>query len=234
MEWTLQQQGFDFCYDKRLYDRLVSGSAAERPRAPERRRGLPGQAAAVHREPRRAAGGVGLRAGAGARGGGGRHDAARARGWSTTASSTGCGRGSRSSSPAGPSEPADADLRAFYERLLPAVAGPREGLGAVRRDRLARQRLVGAARGVLLARPPGRREPVRRGRRRGASGCPGRGSRGGPGRSPTRSPARSSSAPATSSPARGCTSSSRGSRRTSWCWHDQRSAGTPNTRSAYE
>jgi len=25
MEWTLQQQGFNFCYDKRLYDRLVSG-----------------------------------------------------------------------------------------------------------------------------------------------------------------------------------------------------------------
>jgi hypothetical protein len=24
MEWTLQQQGFDFCYDKRLYDRLAS------------------------------------------------------------------------------------------------------------------------------------------------------------------------------------------------------------------
>ena len=23
MEWTLQQQGFDLCYDKRLYDRLV-------------------------------------------------------------------------------------------------------------------------------------------------------------------------------------------------------------------
>jgi hypothetical protein len=23
MEWTLQQQGFDFCYDKRLYDRLI-------------------------------------------------------------------------------------------------------------------------------------------------------------------------------------------------------------------
>jgi len=28
MEWTLQQQGFDFCYDKRLYDRLVHESAA--------------------------------------------------------------------------------------------------------------------------------------------------------------------------------------------------------------
>ncbi|HEX6921999.1 MAG TPA: alpha-amylase family glycosyl hydrolase [Actinomycetes bacterium] len=27
MEWTLQQQGFDFCYDKRLYDRLVDGDA---------------------------------------------------------------------------------------------------------------------------------------------------------------------------------------------------------------
>ncbi len=27
MEWTLQQQGFDFCYDKRLYDRLVDESA---------------------------------------------------------------------------------------------------------------------------------------------------------------------------------------------------------------
>jgi hypothetical protein len=25
MEWTLQQQGFDYCYDKRLYDRLISG-----------------------------------------------------------------------------------------------------------------------------------------------------------------------------------------------------------------
>ncbi len=27
MEWALQQQGFAFCYDKRLYDRLVSGPA---------------------------------------------------------------------------------------------------------------------------------------------------------------------------------------------------------------
>ena len=28
MEWTLQQQGFDFCYDKRLYDRIVGGDTA--------------------------------------------------------------------------------------------------------------------------------------------------------------------------------------------------------------
>jgi hypothetical protein len=27
LEWALQQQGFDFCYDKRLYDRLVTGDA---------------------------------------------------------------------------------------------------------------------------------------------------------------------------------------------------------------
>ena len=29
LEWELQQQGFDYCYDKRLYDRLVRGAAAE-------------------------------------------------------------------------------------------------------------------------------------------------------------------------------------------------------------
>jgi len=27
LEWELQQQGFDFCYDKRLYDRLAHGDA---------------------------------------------------------------------------------------------------------------------------------------------------------------------------------------------------------------
>jgi hypothetical protein len=28
LEWELQQQGFDYCYDKRLYDRLLTGDAA--------------------------------------------------------------------------------------------------------------------------------------------------------------------------------------------------------------
>ncbi|HEY2269670.1 MAG TPA: alpha-amylase family glycosyl hydrolase [Streptosporangiaceae bacterium] len=28
MEWELQQQGFDFCYDKRLYDRIIEGDAS--------------------------------------------------------------------------------------------------------------------------------------------------------------------------------------------------------------
>src|SRR5512140_3002093 len=27
MEWELQQQGFDFCYDKKLYDRMENGDA---------------------------------------------------------------------------------------------------------------------------------------------------------------------------------------------------------------
>ena len=29
LEWALQQQGFDFCYDKRLYDRLVAGDTRQ-------------------------------------------------------------------------------------------------------------------------------------------------------------------------------------------------------------
>jgi hypothetical protein len=29
LEWSLMQQGFDYCYDKRLYDRLLGGNAEE-------------------------------------------------------------------------------------------------------------------------------------------------------------------------------------------------------------
>ena len=29
MEWKLQQQGFDFCYDKKLYDRLANNNAQD-------------------------------------------------------------------------------------------------------------------------------------------------------------------------------------------------------------
>jgi hypothetical protein len=29
LEWELQQQGFDFCYDKRLYDRILAGDPAD-------------------------------------------------------------------------------------------------------------------------------------------------------------------------------------------------------------
>ena len=56
LEWALQQQGFDHCYDKRLYDRLVGEDAAVGARAPARRRRLPAAAGPVPGEPRRAAG----------------------------------------------------------------------------------------------------------------------------------------------------------------------------------
>jgi hypothetical protein len=29
LEWTLQRQGFDHCYDKRLYDRMSAGGAGQ-------------------------------------------------------------------------------------------------------------------------------------------------------------------------------------------------------------
>ena len=37
LEWTMMQQGFDYVYDKRLYDRLRDGRGAARPRAFGRR-----------------------------------------------------------------------------------------------------------------------------------------------------------------------------------------------------
>ena len=54
-EWTLQQQGFDFCYDKRLYDRIVGRDVAGV--RDHLRAGLDYQSRlrALRREPRRAA-----------------------------------------------------------------------------------------------------------------------------------------------------------------------------------
>lgn len=120
MEWTLQQQGFDFCYDKRLYDRLVhEGADAVRGH-------LSGDAAYQerllrfienHDEPRAAATFCGERARAAA----------------VVASTLPGARlvhdgqldGHRIHIPVflgrGPREPADEDLRVFYRRLLHAV-----------------------------------------------------------------------------------------------------------------
>jgi glycosidase len=58
LEWTLQQQGFDYCYDKRLYDRLREGNA--RPMREHFRAGLDYQDKLArflenHDEPRAAA-----------------------------------------------------------------------------------------------------------------------------------------------------------------------------------
>jgi hypothetical protein len=121
MEWTLQQQGFDYCYDKRLYDRLVHESA-------ESVRGhLQADAAYQerllrfienHDEPRAAA----------------TFDPAQARAAAVATSTLQGARlyhdgqldGHRIHIPVflgrGPAEPHDGDLEAFYERLLRAVA----------------------------------------------------------------------------------------------------------------
>ena len=158
MEWTLQQQGFDLCYDKRLYDRLVARSSRRRTRTPAGRRRLPGAADPLHREPRRATRRGHLRAGAGARGGGRDvHAAGRAALPRRPAGGPADAR-SRCSSAVRPDEPADSDLRAFYERLLRAVADSdlREGdWTPVRVQRLARQRLLPAARRLVLVDAPG-------------------------------------------------------------------------------
>ena len=61
LEWALQQQGFDFCYDKRLYDRLVAGRRRADRRHLSADRHVSAEAGPVHREPRRAAGCCGVR-----------------------------------------------------------------------------------------------------------------------------------------------------------------------------
>jgi len=128
MEWTLQQQGFDYCYDKRLYDRLahegaesVRGHLQADAAYQERlirfieNHDEPRAAATFGREQARAAAVV-VSTLQGARM---YHD--------------GQFEGFRTRIPVfldrGPDEPPDEDLRAFYGRLLAAVAasGLRDG-----------------------------------------------------------------------------------------------------------
>jgi hypothetical protein len=121
MEWTLQQQGFDLCYDKRLYDRLAHESA-ESVRAhltadPAYQERLI-RFIENHDEPRAAA----------------TFAPAQARAAAVVTSTLEGARlyhdgqfeGYRTHIPVflarGPDEPADGELRAFYERLLRAVA----------------------------------------------------------------------------------------------------------------
>ena len=126
LEWTLQMQGFDLCYDKRLYDRLVHDS-------PESLRHHLGADAAYqqrlvrfienHDEPRAviALGSAKSRAAAvvmstlqGAR----LYHDGQLEGFRTHVPIQ-LGRG--------PDESPDRELRAFYARLVPAVAGAQPG-----------------------------------------------------------------------------------------------------------
>jgi hypothetical protein len=123
LEWTMQQQGFDYAYDKRLYDRLREGHA--RPVREHFHAGLDYQNKLArflenHDEPRAAATFLP-----------GQHEAAAA----ITFLSPGLrffhqgqfeGREKRISPHLGrgPSEPVQADLQQFYERLLSVLRQP--------------------------------------------------------------------------------------------------------------
>ena len=128
MEWTLQQQGFDLCYDKRLYDRLVhdppASVRAHLQADPAYQEGLI-RFIENHDEPRAAA----------------TFGPGQARAAAVVMSTLEGARlyhdgqfeGRRTHVPVflgrGPDEPADAELRGFYERLLRAIAdaGLRDG-----------------------------------------------------------------------------------------------------------
>jgi hypothetical protein len=121
MEWALQQQGFDQCYDKRLYDRLVHDPPESllshlQADASYQKRLI--RFIENHDEPRAAA----------------TFGAAQARAAAVVMSTLQGARlyhdgqleGRRTRVPVqlgrGPEEPPDGDLRAFYDRLLRAVA----------------------------------------------------------------------------------------------------------------
>ena len=120
MEWTLQQQGFDLCYDKRLYDRLAHESAESVRGHLQADSGYQERLIRFienHDEPRAAA----------------TFEPARARAAAVVMSTLQGARlyhdgqldGRRTRIPVflgrGPDEAPDDDLRAFYARLLQAI-----------------------------------------------------------------------------------------------------------------
>lgn len=128
MEWTLQQQGFDCCYDKRLHDRLVNDPATAvrghlQADASYQERLI--RFIENHDEPRAAA----------------TFGPAQARAAAVAMSTLQGGRlfhdgqfeGRRVRIPVflrrGPDEPVDADLRDFYARLLTGIASSELGAG---------------------------------------------------------------------------------------------------------
>ena len=164
LEWTLQQQGFDYTYDKRLYDRLEEGHA--RPVREHLSAGLDFQDRLArflenHDEPRAAATFT--------------PEAHRAAAILTFLTPglrffhQGQREGKRVRIPVhlgrGPVEAAEAGIAAFLRRPpgMPEGPGlPRRRLAAPRvPPRLGRERDVGLLRGLRLDRP-GRRAPPRR------------------------------------------------------------------------
>ena len=164
LEWTLQQQGFDYTYDKRLYDRLVEGHA--RPVREHLHAGLDFQDRLArflenHDEPRAAATFAPEV-----------HRAAAVLTFLTPGLRffhQGQREGKRVRIPVhlgrGPDEAVEPGIAAFYDRLLECLKDPafRDGRLAAPRvpSRLGRQRDVGLLRGLLVDRP-GRRAPPRR------------------------------------------------------------------------
>ena len=214
LEWELQQLGFDYCYDKRLYDRLA-------PRGPGSVRGhlhadigLPAAACPVPREPRRAAGRQ--RAGARARAGRRGRDRDPARGH---ALARGPVRGLAGPAAGLPRPAAGRAGRRRAARLPPRARGGRARgppwrLVALRGDRLARRLDLRAAADLVLERtrgPPVARGRERRPRARRGAACACRGATwpGARGAWRTASRATRSSATATSWPTRACSCSSR-------------------------
>ena len=195
LEWALQQQGFDYCYDKRLYDRLVARRRRGGARAPDGRRRLPAAARPLHREPRRAACGGDVPAGEGARRGRGDARPRPARGSSTRGSSRAGACSCPSSSRRRPDEAPDAELRAFYERLLggaratassaTATGSSASAAAGTGNDTLAEPRRLGLAR--RRAAQARRREPRRRAAPPATSRCRGTTCAAGAGGSTTRS-----------------------------------------------
>ena len=162
LEWALQQQGFDFCYDKRLYDRLVAGEVGQiRPHLSADRHYQQRLVRFIenHDEPRAAA----------------VFDDRRQRAAAVaTLTQTGArlvhdgqfdGRKVRLPVFLGryPDEPTDRELSAFYQTPARGIEGshlPHRHLGALRMHGMARQRHHRQSRGLVLGR---RKSMARRG-----------------------------------------------------------------------
>ena len=221
LEWALQQQGFDYCYDKRLYDRLAHDDADGGSWPPDGRHRLPVARSSASSRTTTSRGR--LRP----------FPAGRARAAAVTAlTQTGARlvhegqlEGRHGSRAGLPRPPARTSRPTRTSRLLRAAARRARRSGLPRR-RVAARRLRAAGRATTtlaeprrlgLARrrpaPARRRQPRRRSRRPATSRCAGTTSAAARGGSTTRPPASATSEAATTS-ATGSTS-----RSAPWAWH---------------